>query len=107
MEKQLLHICMKDSAQIETFVFQGKMDRILEICKLQYDYILLDVKAIANSGFSKKVCKTCDENLIIVSQDVEEGPELGRAIHQLQEIGVKVSGVVMNEYHAKKVILKM
>lgn len=106
-ENKLCHICMNNPDKIDTFVFHGKMEKLLEVCRHQYDYVIVDTKSIENSGFSKSVCMACDENLIVVSKDVEDGVETGKKIRQLQEIGVKVSGIIMNEYHDKKIMLKM
>jgi len=106
-ENQLFHICMNNSKKIDTFVFDDKMEKLLETCRKQYDYVIVDTKSIENSGFSKRVCMACDKNLIVVSKDVEDGVETGKKIRQLQEIGVRVSGIIMNEYHDKKIMLKM
>lgn len=106
-ENRLFHICMNNPEKIDTFVFHGKMEKLLETCRQQYDYVIVDTKSIENSGFSKSVCMACDENLIVISKDVEDGAETGKKIRQLQEIGVKVSGIIMNEYHDKKIMLKM
>jgi capsular polysaccharide biosynthesis protein len=96
-----------DADKVEEIVLHDKFKTLLEVCKANYDYVIIDMKAVEGTGFTKVLCKMCGENMVVISKNVEDGVEAGRTIAQLAECGVSVNGVILNEYSAKKCILRM
>ena len=100
-------VLIADSDKVEGIVLSEKFKSFLSKCKHYYDYVIIDMKAVEETGFTKVLCKICEENIVIISKNVEDGVESGTTIQHLKDCGVSIKGVVLNEYSFKKNILKM
>ncbi len=106
-EKQIRQICISKLEKIESVILNEKFEKLLDVCKKNYDYIIVDTKSIEETGFAKMACRICDENIVVILKNKEDGVTSGKYIHQLQKLGIKVFGVILNEYFTKKPVLRM
>lgn len=106
-EKHKRQICINNLKKSESVILNEKFEKLLDVCKKNYNYIIVDTKAIEETGFTKAACKMCDENIVVILKNIEDGVTSGKYIQQLQELGIKVFGVILNEYYAKKPVLRM
>ena len=104
---QAEYLYINDLEHAEERILNERFVELIELCKKQYDYVILDMKAIEETGFTKLMCKMCEETLIVVTKDQADGIETGKCVKHLQEQGIHVSGLILNEYCRKKTILKM
>lgn len=106
-EKQKKQICINDLKKSGIVVFDNKFEQLLDVCKKNYDYIIVDTKAVEETGYAKVICKMCDENIVILLKDAEDGVTSGKGIRQLQKLGIKIFGAILNEYYTKKPMLRV
>lgn len=104
---QMEYLYINGLEYIEDKILNDRFFDLMELCKRQYDYVIVDMKAIEETGFTKLMCKMCDETLIVIAKDKEDGIATGKYVQHLQEHGIRVSGVILNEYGKRKSILKM
>lgn len=100
-------VVLRDSATRDKIVYDESFEKLVGIYKKTYDYVIVDMPALNENSVSKKLCTLCDENIIIVSKDSEEGPKVGKVINQLQKLDVKIAGIVINEYKTKKSLIRI
>lgn len=91
----------------ETIILDDRFKDFMVLCKENFDYVIVDTKSIDSCCFSKALCKMCDENIIIIQKNWEDGIACKKQMQQLKELEIKVFGVVLNEYSTKKSLLKM
>ena len=80
---------------------------MIEQYKQEYNYIIIDMMSLEENSIAKRISFLCDNNFVVVSKDVEHGEEVGKAIQQLKNLDINLAGIVLNEYHEKKILLRM
>lgn len=99
--------CIKNVESTAAIIFDDKFEKLLSLYKKVYDYIIIDMPSFEESIFSKKLCKVCDENIVVVSKNNEDGFKSGEKIRHLQQMGISIAGIVLNEYSNKKAIFRI
>ena len=95
-------ISVSDCDQIEKTVYDERFERLIDLYRSRFDYVLVDMMALEENSIAKRLCSICDNNLFIITKDVQNGMELRKVINQLHDINVRIDGIVMNEYREKK-----
>lgn len=88
-------------------VYGKAFEELVQIYKEQYDYIIVDMTSIKEDSVVEKICTVCDETIILISKDSEDGFKVGRAIKQLLKSNIKIAGIVMNEYKTKRALIRI
>ena len=78
------NVFMSDSAQIERMAYDKSFEKLIDVYKRKFDYVIVD------------------NNLFVITKNVQNGVELHKVIDQLQDINVRIGGIVMNEYCKKR-----
>lgn len=100
-------IAFHNFSNFDKFVYSREYELFLEECKEKYDHILVDMAALSEQSVSKKMCELCDDTMIVVSKDVENGLEVRKEVEQLRSVGAKIKGIILNEHSFKRTIFKM
>ncbi len=100
-------IAFHNFSNFDKFVYSREYELFLEECKEKYDHILVDMAALSEQSVSKKMCELCDDTMIVVSKDVENGLEVRKEVEQLRSVGAKIKGIILNKHSFKRTIFKM
>lgn len=100
-------IAFHNIPNFDKFVYSREYEIFLEECKEKYDHILVDMAALSEQSVSKKMCELCDDTMIVVSKDAENGLTVRKEVEQLRSIGARIKGIILNEHSFKRTILKM
>lgn len=100
-------VVLKDVAHLEKIVYSEKFAQLVEEYKNNYDYIIMDMMSMEENSIAKKIASVCENNFIVVAKDCENGEEVGKMVRQLKALNIRLTGVVLNEYHEKKKWLRM
>lgn len=92
---------------LEKIVYSDKIQKLVEQYKQEYDYIVMDMMSLEESSIAKRISSLCENNFIVVSKDIENGKEMGEKVQQLKSLNINLAGIVLNEYHEKKMLLRM
>lgn len=100
-------VVLKDTLHLEEIVYSEKFTQLVEEYKKEYDYIIMDMMSMEENSIAKKIASVCENNFIVVAKDCENGEDVGKMVHQLKALNIRLAGVVLNEYHEKKKWLRM
>ena len=100
-------VVLKDTLHLEEIVYSEKFAQLVEEYKKEYDYIIMDMMSMEENSIAKKIASVCENNFIVVAKDCENGEEVGKMVHQLKTLNIRLAGIVLNEYHEKKKWLRM
>ena len=100
-------VVLKDTLHLEEIVYSEKFVQLVEEYKKEYDYIIMDMMSMEENSIAKKIASVCENNFIVVAKDCENGEEVGKMVHQLKTLNIRLAGIVLNEYHEKKKWLRM
>lgn len=100
-------IAFHNFSSFDKFVYSREYEIFLEECKEKYDHILVDMAALSEQSVSKKMCELCDDTMIVVSKDAENGLSVRKEVEQLRSVGARIKGIILNEYSFKRTIFKM
>ena len=100
-------IAFHNFSNFDKFVYSREYELFLEECKEKYDHILVDMAALSEQSVSKKMCELCDDTMIVVSKDVENGLEVRKEVEQLRSVGAKIKGIILNKHSFKRTFFKM
>lgn len=100
-------IAFHNFSNFDKFVYSREYELFLEECKEKYDHILVDMAALSEQSVSKKMCELCDDTMIVVSKDAENGLNVRKEVEQLRSVGAKIKGIILNEHSFKRTIFKM
>lgn len=100
-------IAFHNFSNFDKFVYSREYEIFLEECKEKYDHILVDMAALSEQSVSKKMCELCDDTMIVVSKDAENGLSVRKEVEQLRSVGARIKGIILNEYSFKRTIFKM
>lgn len=100
-------VFLTNCTQIDRVAYDENFEALIDLYKKDYDYIVMDIISLEESSVAKKLCSMCENNMFIISKNLENGPELHKAIQQLQDAGISISGIVINEYQKKRSFLRM
>lgn len=100
-------VVLKDTLHLEEIVYSEKIVQLVEEYKKEYDYIIMDMMSMEENSIAKKIASVCENNFIVVAKDCENGEEVGKMVHQLKTLNIRLAGIVLNEYHEKKKWLRM
>ena len=100
-------IAFHNFSNFDKFIYSREYGIFLEECKGKYDHILIDMAALSEQSVSKKICELCDDTMIVVSKDAENGVNVRKEIEQLRSVGAKIKGIILNEHSFKRTIFKM
>lgn len=95
-------VVLKDTLHLEEIVYSEKFVQLVEEYKKEYDYIIMDMMSMEENSIAKKIASVCENNFIVVAKDCENGEEVGKMVHQLKTLNIRLAGIVLNEYHEKK-----
>lgn len=73
-----------------------RMQKMLEILRQRYDYIILDLPPVGEVGDALAVAKLTDGMLIVVRQNYCDRIALNSAIRQFEFVDAKILGLVIN-----------
>lgn len=76
-----------------------KMKKMLQKCKEQYDYVILDLPPVAEVSDAMTVSQNTDGILLVVRQDHGNHVDLAAAVREFEFVGAKILGVVFNCAH--------
>lgn len=96
------NVFMSDSAQIERMAYDKSFEKLIDVYKRKFDYVIVDMMSLEENSIAKRLCSICDNNLFVITKNVQNGVELHKVIDQLQDINVRIGGIVMNEYCKKR-----
>lgn len=74
----------------------SRMEKMLELLRQNYDYIILDLPPVGEVGDALAVAKQTDGMLIVVRQNYCDRIALNSAIRQFEFVDAKILGVVLN-----------
>ena len=100
-------IAFHNFSNFDKFVYSREYELFLEECKEKYDHILVDMAALSEQSVSKKMCELCDDTMIVVSKDAENGLNVRKEVEQLRSVGAKIKGIILNKHSFKRTIFKM
>ncbi|XCP84206.1 hypothetical protein ABXS75_14185 [Roseburia hominis] len=95
------------SSDIERIVYCPEFINLLEVYKENYDYIVFDMKELGEHSITKRLCALCDEVILVMGMDKEDGIKVAHVIKEVSETGGNVAGIVLNEWSEKRRILRM
>ena len=107
---KLLQMCgMKDDEQAFHAISAGstppnpmellssrRMEKMIEILRQRYDYIILDLPPVGEVGDALAIAKLTDGMLIVVRQNYCDRLALNAAIRQFEFVDAKILGIVFN-----------
>ena len=73
-----------------------RMEKMLEILRQRYDYIILDLPPVGEVGDALAVAKMTDGMLIVVRQNYCDRIALNSTIRQFEFVDAKILGIVFN-----------
>ena len=73
-----------------------RMEKMIEILRQRYDYIILDLPPVGEVGDALAVAKLTDGMLIVVRQNYCDRLALNSAIRQFEFVDSKILGIVFN-----------
>ncbi|GAB5615734.1 hypothetical protein JCM31739_05590 [Faecalimonas canis] len=100
-------VVLKDMFHLEEIVYSEKFTQLVKEYQEDYDYIIMDMMSMEENSIAKRIASVCENNFIVVEKDCEDGAEVGKMVHQLKALNIRLAGVVLNEYHEKKKWLRM
>ena len=74
----------------------AKMEKMLELLREKYDYIILDLPPVGEVGDALAASKLTDGMLLIARQDLCDRIVLSTTVRQLEFVDAKILGVVFN-----------
>ena len=74
----------------------AKMERMINLLREKYDYIILDLPPVGEVGDALAAAKLTDGLLVVVRQDYCDRIALNSAIRQFEFVDAKILGVVFN-----------
>lgn len=77
----------------------ARMQKMLEILKNAYDYVILDLPPVGEVSDAMAVAKQTDGILLVVRQNACDRNALSDTVHQFEFIDAKILGVVFNCVH--------
>lgn len=104
---KMIHWVCIESDERAKIIFDKKFEALFEMWKQNYDYVIFDTKAVNESGVSRKICSLCENNMIVLEKDREDGLEVREAIKELHDMQINVVGVVLNGHKNRKSLLRM
>lgn len=73
-----------------------KLKSLLDMLKLHYDYILIDLPPVLHSPQGRKLSQLCDAVMLVIQAGVTRYPVVQKAAEMLAGAGVPVLGGVLN-----------
>lgn len=79
----------------------GKLKKLLDYCKTQMDYIILDTPPMGLVADSEEVAELADASVLVVRQDMVLARDINDALDVLDQDAGKVLGCVYSNVHQK------
>jgi succinoglycan biosynthesis transport protein ExoP len=73
------------------------MKQIMEAVRSHYDWVLVDTPPMLAMADAAVVCPTVEGVVLVVAGETSSKPQVLRAVEQIQNVGSKVLGVVLNK----------
>lgn len=105
--KEIHWMYIDSDANTAEIIFNNKFEEWMEFWKQNYDLVIFDMEAVSESGVSKKICSLCDNNIVVLEKDREDGLAVKEAMKELQAMHINIAGVVLNSHKSKKSLLRM
>lgn len=102
-----IHWVCIESDERAKIIFDKKFEVLFEMWKQNYDYVIFDTKAVNESGVSRKICSLCENNMIVLEKDREDGFVVREAIKELQGMDINIAGIVLNGHKNRRSLLRM
>ena len=77
--------------------FPVSVGQIMEAVRSQFDWVLVDTPPIIGLADAAVVCPMVDGVVLVVAGESTRKPQVERAIEQVQSVGGKILGVVLNK----------
>lgn len=104
---KMIHWVCIESDERAKIIFDKKFEALFEMWKQNYDYVIFDTKAVNESGVSRKICSLCENNMIVLEKDREDGFVVREAMKELQNMHINIAGIVLNNHKSRKSLLRM
>ncbi len=84
------------------YLGSDRMQRLIEELKEQFDVILFDAPPVLAVTDASVIATQVDRVILVVSSGKTPSQDFDRAIETLDAVGVKVSGVVLNNFNPRR-----
>jgi capsular exopolysaccharide synthesis family protein len=78
------------------------MKQVVEALRTHYDWVLIDTPPILAMADTPVLCPLVDGIVLVVGAEVSGRPHIQRAVDQIQGVGGKVIGVVLNKVNLER-----
>jgi len=80
----------------------SQMRQVVEALRAHYEWVLIDTPPILAMADTPVLCPLVDGIVLVVGAEVSSRPTIQRAIDQLQSVGGKIVGVVLNKVNLER-----
>ncbi|HEX9006547.1 MAG TPA: polysaccharide biosynthesis tyrosine autokinase [Bacteroidota bacterium] len=84
------------------YLGSDRMQRLIEELKEQFDVILFDAPPVLAVTDASVIATQVDRVILVISSGKTPAQDFDRAVETLDAVGVKVSGVVLNNFNPKR-----
>jgi|LSQX01.2.fsa_nt_gb capsular exopolysaccharide synthesis family protein len=88
---------MKPHRDFQKFIENGRMKKIIESFKEQFDFIIIDTAPLAADSTVTDTVKMADKTILVVRTDVVPVAAINDTIIGIRSVGGKMAGCVLNE----------
>jgi capsular exopolysaccharide synthesis family protein len=78
------------------------MKQVLEALRTHYDWVLIDTPPILAMADTPVLCPLVDGVVLVVGSEVSARAQIQRAVDQVQSVGGKIIGVVLNKVNLER-----
>ncbi len=78
------------------------MKQVLDAVRAHYDWVLLDTPPVLAMADTPVLCPHVEGIVLVVAAEVSARPTVLRAVEQVQAVGGKVLGVVLNRVNMER-----
>ncbi|MBO5858929.1 MAG: AAA family ATPase, partial [Clostridia bacterium] len=104
-KKSSLYISLnsKPCAEMQKWVENGEIKKLLNIFKQKSDFIIIDTAPITLDSSVSDIIKIVDKTLLVVRTDAVKAPAINDAIKVIDTVSKNLAGCILNDLHQKAI----